>query len=201
MTATCNTSAQEDFGFWRKLLNDVLLHRKLFWILTLLIVAADLWSKDAAITFVKDKMDSGEIIQEYWVAEPWFSLVDVKNTGGPWGVGSDYAQVLKVIRILALGVILYILAGTSHRNRFQQLALAMVMGGAVGNIWDSLTLGHVRDFLKFDLDIPLADPLPAFNLADAMICTGVFCLALSMIVTSFASRGEGSKEADGEASG
>ncbi len=124
----------------------------------------------------------------------------MRNRGGPWGVGRDYAQLLKVVRLLALGVILYILVGTAYKHRFQTSALAMVMGGALGNIWDSWTLGHVRDFLHFDLGFWPAHPWPAFNLADTMICVGVFFLAIGMVVSSIFDHQRRARETEKEGS-
>jgi signal peptidase II len=177
----------EDQGFWQKLLVDLLLHKKLFWILAILILAADLWTKSAATALVRDQADG----HYYWIARPWFALVEVTNRGGPWGVGRDFPRGLRIIRILALGFILYILKGTEARNRFQVISLAMVMGGALGNIWDTLfyrkdgeVVGAVRDFLYFDLGFAPADPWPAFNLADSMICVGVFGLFLAIMLNS-----------------
>jgi signal peptidase II len=109
-------------------------------------------------------------------------------------VGRQHADVLRLIRIIALGVILYILMGTPRRHHLQTVSLAMVMGGALGNIWDSWRYGHVRDFLHFDFGFPPADPWPAFNLADSMICVGVFLLALGMIVSGIAHKKEGSRK-------
>lgn len=189
MTTTGDTPARDETGLARKILDNLFLHRKTFWIITLLIVAADLWSKDAAISFVRNQ-NAGM----YWVSEPYFALVDVQNRGGPWGVGREHADILRVIRLVALGVILYILMGTPTKQRLQIISLAMVMGGALGNIWDSWRYGHVRDFLHFDFGVPPADPWPAFNLADSMICVGVFLLALGMIVSGITQKKEGTRK-------
>ena len=178
-------------GWGRFLLHRLFLQRKLFWLVTLLVFAADLWTKDLAISYVRDHQGPGTAV--CWVAEPWFGLVDVSNRGGPWGVGRDHGSALKVIRLLALGVILYILLDTDPRHRFQAVSLALVMGGALGNIWDSWILGHVRDFLYFDLNVPPADPWPAFNLADSMICVGVFFLAAGMVWRGMAARRRASR--------
>jgi signal peptidase II len=176
---------QDDVGYWRKLLGDLVLQKKLFWILTILILLADLWSKSAAINLVLEQGNG----RYYWIFRPWFALVEVYNKGGPWGMGGEFPEGLRIFRLLALGFILYILRGTPPRNRFQVVSLALVMGGALGNIWDTLfykkggeVVGAVRDFLYFDLGFPPANPWPAFNLADSMICVGVACLILGFVL-------------------
>jgi len=180
-------SEPENISKSRKYLNNLLLYKKIFWILTILILVSDLWTKDVAFSFFDEKVASGDIYPGgiYSVSGDWFGLVQVYNSGGPWGVGGAFPVILRYCRILALFVILYILMNTPKNQKLQILSLGLVMGGALGNIYDSCTIGKVRDFLYFDFDIPPADPWPAFNLADSSICVGVFLLALSLIVASF----------------
>ncbi|MFH1999994.1 MAG: signal peptidase II [Planctomycetota bacterium] len=168
----------------KNLLDQLFLRRKIFWIITIVIFVADLWSKEAAISHVRDAAQ-GNIC---WVQHPWFALVDVSNKGGPWGVGREFSKALRIVRMLALGVILFILMGTPYNSRIQVISLSLVMGGALGNIWDSWVFGHVRDFLYFDLGFAPANPWPAFNLADSAICVGVAGLALTMLCTGFSQR-------------
>ena len=63
-------------------------------------------------------------------------------------------------------------------------ALALLIGGAVGNLIDRALLGHVVDFIQVYLPvIPLAlfNPWPAFNIADSAICIGVILLILDSV--------------------
>ena len=53
------------------------------------------------------------------------------------------------------------------------IALALLLAGVLGNLTDRLLYGHVIDFLLFNLHVPLADPWPAFNVADSCICIAV----------------------------
>ena len=54
------------------------------------------------------------------------------------------------------------------------IGLALILGGALGNLWDRVVLGHVVDFLLFYLHLPVlytdTNPFPAFNVADSCIC-------------------------------
>lgn len=176
--------SKEKTDFFSRLLTRLFRDKILFWVLLVILVPADLWTKKIVISHVNQNAVQGtfEKIPVVWVAEDWFGLVSVNNRGGPWGVGSDFSGVLKVVRIAALGVILFLLFTTPRRAWIQVTALAMIMSGALGNIWDTLTIGSVRDFLYFDFDIPPADPWPAFNLADSLICVGVVLLATLLCV-------------------
>lgn len=179
-------SPSEKKGLLRQVLDRLILKRKIFWAVTLLIFALDLGTKEMAIDYVRENTSG----RPCWVQEPWFALVEVSNKGGPWGLGSEYSNILRFVRLAALGVILFILASTPLAYRFQTFSLALVMGGALGNIWDSWKYGSVRDFLYFDLGFPPANPWPAFNLADSTICIGVIGLALAMLFTGRKPRNE-----------
>jgi signal peptidase II len=60
-----------------------------------------------------------------------------------------------------------------HGSRLLALALALVLGGAIGNLYDRLTLGHVVDFVQLHA---LGLYWPAFNVADSAISIGVALL-------------------------
>jgi signal peptidase II len=79
----------------------------------------------------------------------------------------------------------------NHRNTTLALALALVLGGALGNLWDRLTLGHVIDFVQLHA---AGYYWPAFNVADSAICVGVAIL----IWDSLRSGGRGPKAAQQE---
>jgi signal peptidase II len=99
-----------------------------------------------------------------------------------WSIGTDWNPwILKIVRLAAVCVIFVILQQTPKTDRLGVFALGLVMGGAVGNIHDSLRLHAVRDFLKFDFDFPPFDPFPIFNIADSAICVGVALLAIQMV--------------------
>ena len=72
-------------------------------------------------------------------------------------------------------------------NRFYSLALSLILGGALGNVWDRLTLGKVVDFLLVHDYLPFGgalaarfDPFPAFNVADSALTAGVVLLILDI---------------------
>lgn len=89
----------------------------------------------------------------------------------------------------ALGIsgalVVWLLRLESH-ERFLAAALALIIGGAIGNLIDRVLLGHVIDFVQVYLPfIPLAmfNPWPAFNVADSAISVGVVILLIATLVT------------------
>ncbi len=148
-----------------------------FLVIAVVVLGLDLASK----AFVFEKLPHPHQRIEV-IEDGVFEIIHHTNTGGMWGVGQSWNPwILRIVRLFAVGVIFVILAQTPATDRLSIAALGMVMGGAIGNIFDSLYYDHVRDFLKFDFGVAPFDPFPTFNVADSAICVGVFLLAIQMI--------------------
>ena len=106
---------------------------------------------------------------------PVFNLVLVRNHGASFGMLSGIAPWWALI-LLALAIV----AGLSvwlwqSQSRLVNVALGLVIGGALGNIIDRMRFRAVTDFLDFHLG---AYHWPAFNLADVAVVCGVALLVL-----------------------
>ncbi len=111
---------------------------------------------------------------------PFFNIVMVWNQGVSFGLfnnHADYGPLLLSLLSVAIVVVFSVWLQRSH-SRFQSLAIAMVIGGAIGNVMDRARFGAVVDFLDFHA---FGVHFPAFNISDSCICVGVFLL----IVESF----------------
>jgi len=112
---------------------------------------------------------------------PSFNLVTVWNHGISFGLlqhGHDAAPYILSALALAICIALHRWL-LQAENRWLALGLGLIMGGALGNVIDRLRFGAVFDFL--DIYVPIAEKTyhwPAFNVADASICIGVFMLVL-----------------------
>ena len=113
----------------------------------------------------------------------FLNLVHVRNTGAAFGflnaVDFPYkASVVAMVAALALaGIALYAARLASH-ERLARIGLALILGGAIGNLIDRLTLGSVVDFV----DVVLGGwHFWAFNVADAAITVGVTAMLADMI--------------------
>jgi signal peptidase II len=114
-----------------------------------------------------------------------FRLVLVRNRGALFGILHDLAEPVRTLLFLALPVVViaalcWLAWRTPPVEVRSHAAYALLLGGAVGNLIDRLRLGHVVDFLDFYVTWPAGATYhwPAFNLADACICTGIALLAL-----------------------
>ncbi|KVE39379.1 signal peptidase II [Burkholderia sp. TSV86] len=107
---------------------------------------------------------------------PFFNLTLIYNRGAAFGfLGTASGWQRWAFTALGLGatvVICYLLKRHGHQRLFS-LALALILGGALGNVIDRLLYGHVIDFLDFHVG---AWHWPAFNLADTAITIGAVLL-------------------------
>lgn len=113
----------------------------------------------------------------------FFDLTFVQNPGGVFGVfkGIDSGWRSILFTVVPVAAILLITAYARHvpvTHRLTQSSLAMILGGAAGNLVDRLRFGYVVDFLDFHWR---GWHWPAFNVADAAICVGVGLLMLETL--------------------
>ena len=119
------------------------------------------------------------------LVEGLVSLTYVQNRGAAFGVFSDaqlpYQSILfSLVSIAALGGIAAYAWRLPAASRLPQTALALIMGGALGNLLDRARLGHVVDFVDVYWN---AHHWPAFNVADSAITIGVCLLILDMVLS------------------
>lgn len=136
-----------------------------------LVLVADQLTKQAVLGFLGQA-------QERVVVEGFFKLVHWTNRGAAWSMFNQFASSNTWLAVFALVAMLVLFISRRHFDvhlRSGQLALGLIFGGILGNVLDRILLGHVVDFLYFYVERRGGEPLgfPAFNVADAAICTGV----------------------------
>jgi signal peptidase II len=131
-------------------------------IITIVTIALDLVTKYLADTLV-EPYEPVKVI-------PFFNLVNVENTGAAFSMLSNLGNAFFItVALLAILFILYLLVRTDE----SPIPLALILGGAIGNLADRLYYGYVRDFLDFHI----ADwHWPAFNVADSALTVGLAIL-------------------------
>jgi signal peptidase II len=121
----------------------------------------------------------------------WFALTHWLNPGGLFGMLQQLPRPVAwaVFLLLPLaGLALLVLLFLKAQTRTERLLLAAILGGAAGNLADRVRLGAVVDFLYFHL--PGGPGWPSFNLADAVLSTGILALlALTFIQPHAEARG------------
>jgi signal peptidase II len=98
------------------------------------------------------------------------SLTYVRNTGAVWGVFQQENELLILISLFVLAVIVFFYKHLTAGRRVYSSIIGMMAGGITGNLIDRVRFGWVTDFIDCYIN---QSHWPAFNIADAAICTGV----------------------------
>jgi signal peptidase II len=113
----------------------------------------------------------------------FFRLTHVENRGAAFGLFADSPSewkiaVLVLFSVVALAIVSVLLWRNSHAMQSTGIGLALILGGAVGNLWDRLLSGRVVDFLLFYIG---QYQCPAFNVADSAIEVGASLLVIEIL--------------------
>jgi len=145
-------------------------------VIVAMVVALDRWSKDLAARRI-------ELYQHIQVIPGFFRLTHTENTGAAFSMFADSPSPWKTHMLIAFSAIaLVIVAVLLWKNQDSHLTtgvgLSLIMGGALGNLWDRLARGRVVDFLLFYVK---RYQWPVFNLADSAIVIGAGLLVLEIL--------------------
>lgn len=143
--------------------------RFVFWIVAASVAAADLWTKYLVFQRLP-QLDSLPIS----VIKGFLRIVHSENRGGVFGLAQGSGFWL-VFAICAALFVLWFAHRKDTRGLWTQIALGLVLAGAVGNVYDRIALGYVRDFIDVFWN---RHHWPAFNVADSGICVGASMLAI-----------------------
>lgn len=148
--------------------------------------ALDRWSKFLVDTRLQP-------YQSHTVIPGFFDIVRSNNTGVAFGLFAGAASGRRVALLLgfsaaALLVLIWLLVRTSGADTLSATAVALIFGGAAGNVYDRIRAGSVTDFLDFYIG---SYHWYTFNLADTAITIGAGLLLFGMIRRSPAERKAG----------
>src|SRR5271166_1522693 len=113
----------------------------------------------------------------------FFRLIHVLNPGAAFGLFAESPAQWKVgalvsFSVLALIVVSALLWKNGHSLTTTTIGLSLILGGALGNLWDRMFTGHVVDFLDFYVG---SYHWPAFNVADSAIVIGAILLVSEIV--------------------
>jgi signal peptidase II len=120
----------------------------------------------------------------------FFSIIHTENPGAAFGLFADSPSEWKIgmligFSIIALLIVSALLWKNSHTLTSTGVGLSLILGGAIGNLWDRLVSRHVVDFLLFYIG---PHQWPAFNVADSAIVVGAGLLVFEIVFTNAPSR-------------
>ncbi len=147
------------------------------------------WLWLALAVIVADQLTKGMIIRSFELYEvvdilPVLEITRLHNTGAAFSLlaGASGWQrwfFVGLAAVVSVGIIYWLKHLPKHSAPFLPAALALVLGGALGNVIDRLWHGHVVDFLHFHWKLAY---FPAFNLADTAITIGAGLLILDAVI-------------------
>ena len=152
--------------------------RVLWWYgLALVVIVLDHYSKGLAT----DALQYGRPVEIF----SWFNLTLQHNTGAAFSFLSDAGgwqrYFFSAVALVISAVLVVWIFRLGHSQWLLALSLSLILGGAIGNLWDRLVFGYVVDFISVHY---AGRYFPAFNLADSAISLGAAC----MIYDSFFSK-------------
>ena len=145
------------------------------------------WLGLALILLIADQFTKVLILGYYQLGDAtyvtsFFNVVRVHNTGAAFSFlasASGWQRwFFTAIGVAAAIFIVYMLKSHAGQKLFS-FAMALILGGAIGNVIDRMMHGYVVDFLDFHLG---GRHFPAFNVADSAITIGAACLILDELL-------------------
>ena len=137
-------------------------------ILTIVFLIIDVISK-LVISNLFDVNDSIMVIKNF------FYITYVRNTGAAWSIFSGKTLGLIIISLIIILFIIYYIYKNKPRYKIEKIGYSMILGGALGNLYDRVIYGYVIDYLDFYI---LGYSYPIFNLADSFIFVGVVLIII-----------------------
>jgi signal peptidase II len=150
--------------------------RAFYLVIALVVVLLDRWTKH----IVTQRISLYSHIQ---VIPGFFQLTHTENTGAAFSLFADSTAPWKTGLLIAFSgiallVVSVLLWKNHHAHVVTGIGLALIMGGALGNLWDRLARGRVVDFLLFYFK---RYQWPVFNLADSAIVVGAGLLVVEIL--------------------
>jgi len=141
---------------------------------SLFLVAGLIVLLDQATKYIiRSNLAVGEIYRpDLWITQ-FARIVHWQNTGAAFGMFQSLGNVFMILSMVVSAAIIYYYPQVPRQDRLIRLAMALLLGGAVGNLIDRLYQGYVTDFISLS-------EFPVFNIADASISLGVVVLFFGM---------------------
>lgn len=160
----------------------MLTRRNFLWIAAAaLIVLLDQWSK----TVASIQLDYGYAVE----ISPLLDFTLMHNEGAAFSFLNDAGGWQRWFFVGISSVVSIVLAlwlvRLNPKDRLLAASLTLILGGALGNLWDRALLGYVIDFISVHYD---SHYFPTFNIADSAICIGAGLMILDMFVNPESSK-------------
>ena len=144
----------------------------------------------SALIFIADQFSKNWFTTHFTLHEQWpvipdfFSFILAYNTGAAFSFLSSAGGwqrwfFIGLAAVVSLGLVFW-LTRLNRTQKLQAVALCLILGGAIGNLWDRAFLGHVVDFILVHYKREWF--FPAFNIADIAITVGAGLMILDTLI-------------------
>lgn len=144
----------------------------IFYIIALIILLIDQASK----WMVVQNMSIGEDIP---IIPHVFYITSLRNSGAAWNILEGQFVFFFIITVVVLGAVIYYMQKAGRKQPLLGTALALIIGGTLGNFSDRLFRGEVVDFIHFYI---VRYSYPVFNVADSSLFIGVVLVIIYLFV-------------------
>jgi signal peptidase II len=151
--------------------------------------SAAIWLVLSAVVVLADQLSKSYIAVHFGEFEfitvlPILEITRMHNVGAAFSFlasasGWQRWVFIGLAGVVSLGIVVWLLRLRRGAHSLLACGLALVLGGALGNVIDRIRLGHVIDFIHFHWDRAY---FPAFNVADSAITVGAACLLLDALL-------------------
>lgn len=140
-----------------------------------------IWALIIIVGFVLDRLSKLWVLDSLvgtpiTVIKDFFYLRHLENEGAAFSMLQGKTLLLSILSSVVALVLLYVLI--KNKNKFLRATLAVILGGALGNLYDRITRGSVVDFLEFHFGSYV---FPTFNVADSLVVVGTILLAIYIL--------------------
>src|SRR5271170_5468813 len=149
-------------------------------VVSILTLVSDIGTK----AWAEHRLDVYPPVSPLWQTHLTFTLA--RNRGGAWGLLQGASENVRrpfflLVSVAAITFIVTLYRRLQPRQRALKWGLPLVLGGALGNVFDRIRYGHVIDFIDCHMIYKgIEKHWPTFNIADVAICVGVGLMAIDM---------------------
>lgn len=108
------------------------------------------------------------------------SITYVQNTGAAWSILEGQFLFFYIVTFIVIGILIYLLHNDAKDSKLLSVAIAFMLGGAVGNFIDRLFLQYVVDMIRLEFI-----NFPIFNIADMALTIGVVLMIIAVVYEEF----------------
>lgn len=110
-----------------------------------------------------------------------FNIISVHNDGAAWGIFEGSQVMLIIMSLIFLGIFIWYFVVEKKKSWLFIVTFAFLFAGCLGNLYDRIVFGYVRDFIQF----AFWQSFPIFNFADTFLTIGIIMFIIYLLIPLF----------------